>query len=99
MKRKVQWSEDALKDIKNQVIHIARDSRTAALSVADRLRDAGEALALFATGRRGRGGLFEKVVPGLPYVIVYHLDRSQKEQIITITLVYHAAQNRSTEEN
>lgn len=99
MKRKVQWSEDALNDIKNQLIYIARDNRTAAIRVADRLRETGDGLALFVSGRRGRGGLFEKVVPGLPYVIVYHLADAENAQVITITRVYHAAQNRGVDES
>ena len=95
MKRKVQWSESALNDIKNQLIYIARDNRTAAIRVADILRETGDGLAHFVSGRRSRGDLLEKVVPGLPYVIVYHLDQSESMQVITITRVYHAAQNRS----
>jgi len=99
LRRKVQWSESALNDIKNQLIYIARDNRTAAIRVADRLRETGDSLALFVSGRRSRGDLFEKVVPGLPYVIVYHLAQTDNAQVITITRVYHAAQNRSAEES
>jgi len=95
LKRTVQWSESALRDIQNQLIYIARDNRTAALSVADSLRETGDNLAAFVTGRRRSDGLFEKVVGGLPYVLVYQLSQMGNAQVITIMRIYHAAQDRS----
>jgi len=52
--RRVKWSRDALDDIKRQIAFIAIDNPNAALRVADRIRDTGQALGEMATGRPGR---------------------------------------------
>ena len=99
MKRTVGWSRDALDDIKGQVAFIARDNPLAARRIADRLRDAGEALGNFATGRPGRvTGTYETSVSRLPYIIAYELRPIAGRESVVILRVIHTARDWSAEE-
>lgn len=90
--RQVQWSHDALDDLEEQVIHIAKDNATAARRVAKRIREAGAALGDSATGHPGRvSGTYEKSVARLPYIIAYAL--SDDDTVLTILHVIHTARN------
>lgn len=72
MKRPIRWSREALDDIKEQADFIAQDNPAAARRVVDHIRDTGNSLGEFATGRPGRvGGTYEKSTPRLPYIIAY----------------------------
>ena len=48
MIRKVEWSRDAIDDIKNQAAYIAQDSYAAAICVAKALQEIGEKLGAFS---------------------------------------------------
>ncbi|OWJ66964.1 type II toxin-antitoxin system RelE/ParE family toxin [Inquilinus limosus] len=99
MKRPVGWSREALDDIKGQVAFIARDNPLAARRIADRLRDAGEALGNLATGRPGRvTGTYEKSVSRLPYVIAYELRSIAGRESVVILRVIHTARGWPAEE-
>ncbi|AHE53092.1 type II toxin-antitoxin system RelE/ParE family toxin [Sphingomonas sanxanigenens] len=90
--RLVQWSNDALDDLEKQIVHIAMDNATAARQVAKRIRETGDALKEFATGRPGRvSGTYEKSVNRLPYIIVYALNDG--DTVLTILRVVHTARN------
>ena len=90
--RQVQWSDSALVELENQIVHIAMDNPAAARRVAARIREAGNNLADFATGRAGRvNGTYEKSVTGLPYIIAYAL--SDDDTVLTILHVIHASRN------
>lgn len=94
MTRAVRWSRDALDDIKTQVAFIARDDQAAAMRVADRIGDAGEALGKRPTGRPGRvSGTYEKSVSRLPYVIAYALAERAGQEFVVILRVIHTARN------
>lgn len=94
MTRAIVWSRDSLDDVKAQVAFIARDDRSAALRVADRIRDTAEALGTRTTGRRGRvTGTYEKSVAGLPYVIAYALTERAGQDVVVILRVIHTARN------
>ncbi len=94
MTRPVLWSREALNDIKAQVAHIARDDRAAALRVADRIRDTGEALGKHATGRPGRvAGTYEKSVARLPYIIAYALTERSGQDSVAVLRIIHTARN------
>jgi toxin ParE1/3/4 len=94
MTRAVHWSRDALDDIKAQLAFIARDNRTAALRVAERIRDTAEALGKRPTGRSGRvTGTYEKSVGRLPYVIAYALAERAGQEIVVILRVIHTSRN------
>lgn len=90
--KRVQWSDAALDDIESQVVFIAQDNPIAARRVAQRLRETGNALALFATGHPGRvKGTYEKSVARLPYIIVYIL--SDDATTVTILQVIHTSRD------
>ena len=90
--KRVQWSDSALEDIKAQVVFIAQDNPVAARRVSQRLRETGNALALFATGHPGRvNGTYEKSVARLPYIIVYTL--SNNDTVVTILQVIHTSRD------
>ena len=92
MSRSVQWSRDALDDLKAQVDYIARENPLAARRVADHIRDTATALGAHATGRPGRvSGSYEKLVNRLPYIIVYVL--APDTDAILILRVIHTARD------
>jgi toxin ParE1/3/4 len=86
--------EAAYDDLDRIYAWIARDRPRAAQRVIDRILHSIELLGLFPDlGHTGRvPDTFEWVVGGLPYIIVYTIDRDAEE--VTITAVFHAAQNR-----
>jgi len=92
--RAIFWSREALNDLRAQIAYIARDDRTAALRVAERIGETGEALGKHPTGRRGRvTGTYEKSVPRLPYIIAYAFaERTGKESVVILRVV-HTARN------
>ncbi|MGF6226357.1 toxin ParE1/3/4 [Inquilinus ginsengisoli] len=99
MKRPVGWSREALNDVKGQVAFIARDNPLAARRIADRLRDAGEALGNLASGRPGRvTGTYETSVSRLPYIIAYELRPIAGRESVVILRVIHTARNWPAEE-
>ncbi|MDB5676277.1 MAG: hypothetical protein JWM65_3259 [Sphingomonas bacterium] len=92
MTRRVQWSNDALDDLLEQIAHIAADNPDAAERVARRIREIGTALGTYATGHPGRvSGTYEKSVPRLPYVIAYTL--TDKDRAVSILRVIHTARD------
>jgi len=94
MKRRVVWSLDALRDIGALSAYIATDNPHAARRIAASLRKAGNNLGNMATGRRGRvGGTYEKVVPKLPYIVVYALVASDGHEVVSIVRVIHGARD------
>lgn len=94
MKRRVQWSLDALDDIKAQIAHIAAESPGAARRVKAQIQATGAALGDMATGRPGRvHGTYEKLVARLPYIMAYVIVRQGREETVTILRVIHAARH------
>lgn len=94
MTRPVYWSRAALDDTKHQVDYIARDNPAAAERVSERIREAGEALGKFVTGRPGRAaGTYEKSVPRLPYVIVYELRYVAGSESVVILRLIHTSRD------
>ena len=90
--RHVQWSNDALDDLEEQAVHIAKDNPAAARRVAKRIRETGDALAEFATGHPGWvSGTYEKSVNRLPYIVAYALN--DDDMVLTILHVIHTSRN------
>lgn len=85
----------ALANLREQIAFIAEDSPAAAHRVGDRIRTAGNELGRFATGRRGRmNGTYEKLVSGLPYLIVYTAREAPTGRtMIAILRVIHTARD------
>ncbi len=79
--RRVVWSKHAHNDFRGIIGYIAQDNPAAALKVANAIETSVNGLAAMPTGRKGRvSGTYEKVVPGLPYIIAFvHDDEQQHE--------------------
>ena len=91
MKRRVDWSERALADTRDQIAYIAADNPAAALKAIDRIEATGDALGDFVTGRPGRvEGTYEKSVRGFPYIITYEL---VGDSAVGIVRVIHTARD------
>jgi len=91
---KLVFDDQAIADLENIFGWIAQDNPVAARSVTDRLFSSIELLISFPfIGHVGRDpDTFEWVVPRLPYVVVYEVDREQER--IAVTAVFHGAQDR-----
>lgn len=97
MKRKIWWSKAALADFKSQVAYIAQDNPQAARKVAARIQDAAIDLADQAIGRPGRvAGTYERVLSGLPYIVVYALSSTNGREIVAILRIIHSSQQWPT---
>lgn len=100
MIRRVEWSRDALDDLKAQVAYIAADNPVAARRVAARIRKIGNGLGTMATGRPGRVyGTYEQPISDLPYTMAYAI-RSEpgKGEVVTILRVVHGARHWPVDE-
>ncbi len=94
MTRSVEWTREALDDLKSQIAFIAAENPVAARSVADRLFETCANLGVLATGRPGRvRGTYEKPVPRLPYVVAYAVTLRESGECISILRIIHGARN------
>jgi toxin ParE1/3/4 len=95
---KLVFDDQALADLEDVFNWIARDSPATAKVVVDRLFSSTELLISFPyMGHVGHDpGTFEWVVPRLPYIVVYEVDRAQER--VVVTAVLHGAQDRGAEE-
>lgn len=95
MKRRVVWSNTARDDYFAILRYIAEENPGAAERVADRIESAAAGLSDFATGRAGRvTGTYEKVLPGLPYILAYELvSRLEGGEMVAILHVIHGARD------
>lgn len=85
----------ALADLEGIYGWIAKDNQAAAKAVVERIFASIEHLASFPQmGHAGRDeGSYEWVVPRLPYIVVYEINREQDEVIVVA--IFHGAQERS----
>ena len=83
------WYPPAERDLFALVDYIAEDSPQAALRIYETIRTSVNRLATFPnSGRAGRvEPTRELVIPGLPYIVVYTIDR----QDVKIWAVYHTS--------
>ncbi len=94
MKRLVQWSSAADDDFIRLVEFIADDNPVAAETVAARILKSADALGDMATGRPGRvGGMYEKPVTRLPYIIAYAIDLVAGRETVVILRIIHGARD------
>ena len=88
------FDDEAIADLENIYSWIAKDSPSAAKNIVQRLFSSAELLISFP--RMGHAGrepdTFEWVVPRLPYIVIYEVDRVRER--IVITAVLHGAQDR-----
>lgn len=95
MGRPVDWSRDALDDLKAQMAYIAADTPLAARKVAARIRKIGNDLGTMATGRPGRVyGTYEQPISDLLYIVVYAIRLVPgRGEVVTTLRVIHGARN------
>lgn len=92
--RPVVWSDDARRDYLEILQFIAGDNPLAAQRVVAAIKKVGQELGEFATGRPGRvRGTYEKLVPGLPFIITYALTTRESREAVSILSVIHTARN------
>jgi len=93
--RQLVWSDNARHDFRKIIVYIAERNPPAAARVADRIEEVAQDLAAMPTGRRGRvSGTFEKLVPGLPYIIAYALETtSAGDEVLAVVRVIHGARD------
>ena len=97
--RPVVWSADAQRDYLDILRYIAADNPLAAERVTDSIEQTGNGLGEFATGRPGRiTGLYEKSVPGLPYVIAYEITGHGGQEVIAVLRVIHTSRHWPAED-
>lgn len=100
MRRSVVWSVGALDDLDNTVAYIASQNPAAARKVLAAIRKAGDDLGELATGRPGRvPGTYEKVLPGLPYILTYALEALPEggERVVILRAIHGARHRRKGE--
>ena len=92
------FDDQAVADIENIFSWIAQDSPATAKVVTDRLFESIELLISFPLlGHVAHDpDTLEWVVPRLPYVVVYEVDRAR--ELIIVTGVFHGAQDREGRE-
>jgi plasmid stabilization system protein ParE len=72
MSRNIVWSATAIDDFEAAIGFLAERNPHAALRVATAIDEAVRKLGGMPTGRPGRvAGIYEKPVPGTPYVVAY----------------------------
>jgi toxin ParE1/3/4 len=87
---RVRWLDQAVEDLKAVRAYIARHNPSAAVDIAQRIRDALKILSDYpAAGRAGRvPNTRELVVTGTPYILPYRV----RAETIEILRVLHGAQ-------
>lgn len=92
---RVVFDARAVADLDHVFKFIAMDNPAAAVDVIDKIVASIERLTLFPEmARLGRvDGTRELVIPRLPYIAVYRIDRGHDR--IIVTAIFHAAQDRS----
>lgn len=82
---KVSWSASALHDFETAIAYIAERNPNAAQRVADVIDRAARELGRLQTGRPGRvSGTYEKVLPGLPYILAYAVRENEGVVILRV---------------
>jgi toxin ParE1/3/4 len=91
------FDDRAVADLENIYHWISQESPATAKAVIERLLGSIELLTSFPLiGHAGRDAeTFEWVVPRLPYIVVYEVDRAGEQ--VLVTAVFHGAQDRRGE--
>lgn len=95
MSRQVVWADTAQADYLSILRYIAGRNPDAAERVAARIENAVASLGQVSAGRPGRvSGTYEKVLPGLFYILAYEIIiRSDGSEVIAILQIIHSARN------
>jgi plasmid stabilization system protein ParE len=93
LNRPVFWSGSALDDLEASLSFIASRSPAAARKILALIRKTGNDLGKVASGRQGRvPGTYEKLVPGVPYIIAYAIGGLPEggERIVVLRAIHGA---------
>lgn len=72
--RRVRWAPEALRDLKAAFSYVSPHNEAAALTMIDRIKEAGDRLGRHAIGRPGRNpGTYEYSVARTSYVLAYEI--------------------------
>lgn len=98
--RAVLWADTARADHLSILRYIAAENPDAADRVAQRIEGTAAKLGTLATGRPGRvSGTYEKVLPGLSYILAYEIvRRPEGAEVVAILHVIHGARKWPAEQ-
>ena len=88
--RQVNWSQEALDDLSDQLFFVAERNPDSARLIGERVKATAARLGEFATGHIGHGaGIYETLVQRTSLIIAYEMN----DREINIVRVIHAARN------
>lgn len=92
---KLRFTPRASRQVEAISVYLAERSPAAGRRIGRRIREAARFLTRFPhIGHRGvLGGTYELIVPDIPYILVYRLERPELDTL-SILGVYHTAQLR-----
>ena len=94
MKLAVVWSNSARDEVLNIIRFIAESNPDAAERVADPIDRVVANLGRHGDGRPSRvTGTYEKVVPGLPYIVAHALDDQPGRSRVAVLHIIHGARD------
>ncbi len=95
---KLGWTDAARDDLLSSVGYIGERNPMAARSVFEAVRSSAESLTAVLHGRPGRViGTYEKVVAGLPYILVYSVEEEMPYTMVTILRLIHTSRDWSAD--
>jgi len=94
LKRQIFWTPEARLDLNEAALYVARDSGAAAYRLVDRVEAAANRVAEVPAGRPGRlSGTYEKLVPSLPYILLFRLRTEGRVETVRILRVVHKSRD------
>lgn len=84
---KIRWTEGASNNLDHVEEYIAQDNPPAAIATVNKIIETAQILADYPTvGKRGRErGTRELVVAGLPYIVIYTV---QREELVILRVLH-----------
>ncbi len=88
---KVAYTADALGDVAKILSFVAKQSPEHAANIAALIDIAGKALAVFPRAARHdqETGVFERPIPGLPFIMIYTVSN----ELIEVIAIFHTSRN------
>lgn len=95
MTRRVLWADTARAEYLGIIRYIADKNPDAAVRVAAQIETAAAKLGSLAIGRAGRvTGTYEKILPGLPYILAYEIEPIAEDvEAVVLLHIIHGARH------